>query len=164
MGENRGKQFEQVIRDAFNKVENCCIIRLQDNMSGFKGANTICDFIVYKKPYQYFIECKSVHGNTFPFSNITDNQWQGLLKMSSIDGVIAGVICWWVDKDVTRFIPIQLLNDWRALGQKSVRYDFDEIGFVDDKFNPVVNIEGKKKRVFFEYDMKGFFDKTFDIK
>lgn len=165
MNVNRGKQFEQVIRDAFNKVENCCIIRLQDNMSGFKGANTICDFIIYKKPYQYFIECKSVHGNTFPFSNITDNQWNGLLKMSSIDGVFAGVICWWVDKDVTRFIPIKTACEFKSLGYKSIRYDSgipDYLNYVDSDYL-IIDIKGQKKRVFFEYDMKDFFDKTFDI-
>ena len=158
MNVNRGKQFEQVIRDAFNKVENCCIIRLQDNMSGFKGANTICDFIIYKYPYQYFIECKSVHGNILPFSNITKNQWDGMLKMSKKLGVRAGVICWWVDKDVTKFIPIELIDDYKRSGAKSIRYDFEEVGYQTDYFTPAFTLEGNKKRVFFDYNMNFFFN------
>ena len=155
---NRGKQFESVIKEAFEKVDGVSIDRLHDQMTGYKVTSAnICDFIVYKKPYEYYIECKSVHGNTLPFSNITNNQRNGLLEKSKIPGVFAGVICWWIDKDITAFIPIQLLENWKWLGRKSVRYDFDEIGYQDEKFNPVVWLQGKKKRIFFDYDMDYFF-------
>lgn len=160
MSENKGKQFENIIKQAFEQVPNVSVVRLHDQTTGYLGSKNICDFIIYKKPHQYFIECKSIHGNTFPFSNITDNQWNGLLKMSSIDGVIAGVICWWIDRDVTKFIPIQVLSWLNMAGYKSIRYDK---GTPDDYIGNIIEIYGKKKRVFFEYDMKGFFDKTFDI-
>jgi hypothetical protein len=105
-----------------------------------------------------------VHGNTLPFSNITDNQWEGMLKAAQHKGVIAGVICWWVDKDVTMFMPIQLLDYLHKKGDKSIRYDCDwNIGEPGDKpftFKNVyecIPIQGKKKRVFFDYDMNAFF-------
>ena len=63
MVENRGKQFENVIKTAFEKVDGVSIDRLHDQTTGFKGSSNICDFIVYKEPYEYYIECKSVHGN-----------------------------------------------------------------------------------------------------
>lgn len=149
---NRGKQFEQVIRDAFEQVPNTSIVRLPDPTSGYLGVRNISDFVVYHYPYQYFIECKSVHGNTLPFGNLTYNQWYGLLEMSQIKGVVAGVICWWVDKDVTKFIPIQLIQKMQDSGCKSIRYDI-----IWGSGYSTVDIKGKKKRVFFDYDMMEFF-------
>lgn len=151
MAVNRGKQFEKAIRDAFQKVHGVSIDRLPDQMTGYKKTSSnICDFIVYKYPHQYYIECKSVHGNTFPFSNVTETQWQGLLRKSKLYGVYAGIICWWVDYGVTKFIPIQALEWNRKHGFKSLRYDYNGTSFVE--------IKGKKKRVLYEYDMEGFFN------
>ena len=149
MAVNRGKDFEDIIRQSFLKVPETSVVRLHDQTNGYLGGKNHCDFIVYHKPLEYHLECKSVHGNTLPFSNITDNQWQGLLEKSKIKGVVAGVICWWIDKDVTRFIPIQILEVLRTeLSAKSIRFDF---------LNPdIIYINGKKKRVFFDYDMKQF--------
>ena len=71
MNINRGKDFEAVVKDCFLTVPGVSIDRLHDQMTGFKGSTNICDFIVYKEPYEYYFECKAVHGNTLPFSNIT---------------------------------------------------------------------------------------------
>ena len=159
MAENRGKKFEGIIRESFLKVPDTSVIRLPDPTSGYLGVRNISDFIVYHYPYMYFIECKSVHGNTLSihsprpekkYGNITNNQWEGMLEESKKKGVIAGVICWWVDKDVTKFIPIEALDIERYCGVKSIRYD--------DNYFSNVTIRGKKKRVFFEYDMKSFFE------
>lgn len=166
MAVNRGKQFEEVIKESFLKVPNVCVTRLPDPTQGYLGIRNISDFIVYKYPHQYFIECKSVHGNTLPFSNITENQWQGMLEMSKIKGVIAGVICWWIDLDVTRFIPIYALQRIKDTGEKSIRYDrkyeFRKfVAFGDVRlYDPLIYIVGKKKRVFFDYDMSQFFDEV----
>ncbi len=179
MAVNRGKKFENVIESAFEKVSGVSVVRLHDQTTGYLGSSNHCDFIVYKKPYEYHIECKSVHGNTLSihsipkpdkhgvlhgfYGNITDTQWEGLLEKSKIEGVIAGVMCWWIDHDVTLFFPIELLADGRRLGQKSVRYDFS-LGKlimgndfkVQKSVQPIV-VLGKKKRVFFDYQMEEFF-------
>lgn len=155
---NRGKAFEGVIQDAFEKIEGVSIDRLHDQMNGYACSYNICDFIVYQTPYEYYIECKSVHGNTLSIHSndpkrkyglISNAQWEGLLAKSKIEGVRAGVICWWIDKDVTLYIPISTLETMRNLGKKSVRYD--EISL------DCVIIPGKKKRVFWDYDMTTFF-------
>ena len=148
MAENRGKKFERVIKEAFEKVPGVSIDRLHDQTNGFKGSQNICDFIVYREPYEYYIECKSVHGVSLPLSNITDTQWTGLLEKSKIEGVFAGVICWWIDKNVTKFIPIQALQWNKENGYKSLRYDHNATYFRE--------IKGKKKRVFFDYNMEEF--------
>lgn len=150
MATNRGKAFEDVIREAFKRLPNTTVTRLPDPVQGYLGIRNICDFIIYNYPYQYFIECKSVHGNTLSFSNITDNQYHGMLEVSQVKGVIAGVICWWVDRDVTRFIPVQVLQVMKNIGLKSMRYDFEDVP-------EIVNIKGTKKKVFFAYDMDDFF-------
>lgn len=151
MAINRGKDFEKVIKESFEKVPNTSVVRLHDQTNGFAGSTNPCDFLIYHAPHLYALECKSVHGNTLPFSNITKFQWQSLLDMSQVDGVFAGVMCWWIDKDVTAFIPIQLLQTWKLSEMKSIRYDNAV------ECHSVVNIEGNKKRVFFDYDMEKFF-------
>ena len=169
MAVNRGKQFEKVVQEAFEKIPGVSIDRLHDQTTGFAGSTNICDFIVYKKPYQYYIECKSVHGNTLSihsvpkpgkdgklhgfYGNITDNQWKGLLEKSKIPGVFAGVLCWWVDKDVTKFIPIQSLQELYLDGAKSLNPIYNSVNG-----NPIITLKGQKKRVFFEYDLKDFLD------
>ena len=148
--QNYGKKFEQVVRESFERVPGVSIDRLNDNTAGFKGIAGICDFIVYREPYEYYFECKSINRGAFPFSNITDTQWNGLLQKSQIEGVFAGIIVWYIDKDATFFIPIQILNQDKSIGHKSMSckscYEYPSI----------VEITGKKKRVFFEYDMEKF--------
>lgn len=43
MSTNRGKQFENVVRQAFEKVPGVSIDRLHDQTTGFKGSQNICD-------------------------------------------------------------------------------------------------------------------------
>lgn len=164
MGVNRGKEFEDVIRKAFERVPNTSVVRLPDPVQGYLGVRNHCDFIVYHKPYEYHIECKSVHGNTLSiysndpkkkYGNITNNQWEGLMEKSMLDGVFAGIICWWVDKNTTVYIPIGQLQREREAGKKSVRWDC----VLNSDFQ-CIPIAGTKKRVFFDYDMDAFFHTT----
>lgn len=150
MAQNRGKDFEGVIRKAFNDVSGCTIDRLPDQTNGFAGGSNICDFIAYKYPNIFYLECKSCHGNTFPLSNITDKQRKGLIEKDEIPGTISGVIVWWVDRDTTKFIPIRDIKNMVYSDIKSIRFDA-EIG---------INIPGKKKRVFFDYDIKTFLEEV----
>lgn len=149
---NRGKDFENVIRKSFESVIGTFVVRLPDPTNGYLGIRNISDFLIYHYPFLYVLECKSVHGSTLPFSNITDNQWKGMLEASRHPGVVAGVMCWWVEHDITRFIPIAMLQDAKNIGMKSFRYDvFDKLD-VDTS----ILIDGRKKRVFFDYYMDDF--------
>lgn len=158
---NRGKKFEDVVKQAFERVPYVSVDRLHDQTTGYLGSSNICDFIVYRKPYEFYFECKSVHGNTLSihsitkdpkhphdYGNITNKQWEGLSEKAMIDGVFAGVICWWIDHDVTMFLPIDELARLYLCHVKSVHYDFDG----------GISIHGTKKRVFFDYDMQTFLD------
>jgi hypothetical protein len=72
-----------------------------------------------------------------------------MLDVGDIRGVIAGVICWFIPEEKTLFIPIQVIERYRLGGAKSInlRNDWD-VDFIE--------IHGKKKRVFYEYDFAGF--------
>ena len=150
MAVNRGKAFEHIIREAFENETDVVVYRIPDQMSGMYGSKNPCDMFVYAVPTLFALELKSVHGNTLPFTNISEYQWQQMLKMSKVTGVVAGVICWYVDRDRTIFIPIQFLEMLKQNGAKSIRFDADDIHISD--------IVGKKKKVFWEYDMSKFFE------
>lgn len=151
MGINRGKQFEDIVKETFEKVSDSLVVRLHDQTTGFYGSKNPCDFLVYHKPVFMAIECKSVHGNTLPYSNITEFQWDQLTKMGEVEGVVAGVLCWWIDHDVTLFLPIQFINSFKEMYPKvkSIRYDVEDITTYDGYY--VVPFWGDKKRVFFDY-------------
>lgn len=153
MAVNRGKQFEDVIKETFEKKPETVVVRLHDQTTGFYGSKNPCDFLIYHKPVFLAIECKCVHGNTLPYSNITDFQWEHLTKMSQVDGVVAGVICWWIDHDVTLFMPMQLLNCLQSMypKTKSVRYDVEDITTYDGY--RALPLYGDKKRVFIDYSL-----------
>ena len=146
MGENYGKKFEEQVRKDFEKLSDVSIIRMPDPTSGYLGIRNISDFIVYRYPNMIFLECKSIHGNTFPLSNITDNQYNGMLEQAHIPGVFCGIMVWWVDNDVTTFFPIPYIRKLKDEGYKSIHYA-NEHGYT---------VPGKKKRVFTEYDMEEF--------
>ena len=77
-----------------------------------------------------------------------------MLAKSHIDGVIAGVILWFIDHDKTVFIPIEAIDYHIARGDKSVNVKtmHREYGM------NCIDISGKKRRIFFDYDMKEFMD------
>ena len=164
MGVNRGKKFEEVIQQAFEKVNGVNVLRVHDQTTGFAGSSNPCDFIVYHKPYLYTIETKSIHGNTFPiysrnpkkkFGNISNFQWEQLLKMSQVKGVRAGIIVWFIDKDETLWLDINLLERWRNAGHKSIHSYPEWIEYVETDHDWCYLV-GRKKRVYWDYNMVQF--------
>ena len=148
MSVNRGKQFEDIIREQFKKLKNVVTIRLYDVTTGYINQNNICDLIVYDEGTLNLIECKAVHGNTLNFkSHIKQNQWDGLLEESYKPGVNAGILVWFIDHDVTLWLDIQYLQDLKESGYKSFN--------VKDRMS-VYELAGIKKKVFFEYDLRKF--------
>lgn len=153
---NKGKAFENNIKKAFLAVPDTSVDRVNDNTGGYYGVKGICDFIIYHHPGLYYIECKSIHGDRFPFIKVTDTQWEGLLEKSKIKGVTAGVILWYIDHDITVFIPIKELERYKKEGNRGLNYK--KITKLDVFF-----IEGKKKKVYFNYDMTSFLESA-DLK
>lgn len=158
---NRGKDFEGQVHDGFAKIDGVSIDRLPDPMAGYAGVRNICDFLVYKYPTQYYIECKSCYGNTLSihsndpkkkYGAITNNQWEGLLEKSKIPGVRAGIMVWFIDHDVTFWYDIRLLQECKDYGMKSISWA-NSLGHN----NLCQIIAGQKRRVLFDYDFIPFF-------
>lgn len=152
---SRGKDFEAVVKEAFEKIPQTTVYRIPDQVTYKVGSKNPCDFLIYHAPILYAIECKATNQKSLPFSNISEYQWSELLKMASITGVVAGILCWYVNYDRTIFIPIHLLETLKQNGAKSIRYD------ADDK--AIIEIPGKKKRVFWEYQMDTLFQSIDDM-
>ena len=150
MGVNRGKQFEEQIKKAFERYSDTfvSIDRFPDPSAGYAGVKNICDFAVYSYPYMLYLECKSVHGNTLNFNNITENQWNGLLKKGTLYGVAAGILVWFIDRDVTAFVPIQEFQRLKDEGYKSLNVKQINANEVQHEIIP-----GQKKRVLYEYNI-----------
>lgn len=140
---NIGKKFEEVVKKSLLEVTDISVDRIHDQTNGFKGSANVCDFFIYRYPYAYYMECKTVQEARLPFANISDNQWRGLYEKSKINGVHAGVICWYRNHNTTKYYDIRDLYEMKELGAKSIRFDSD-VG---------ITVSGKKKRVFYDYDM-----------
>lgn len=174
VSKNVGKKFEKAVEDSFRSETDISIDRVHDQTTKYKNSTNICDYIVYRYPHQYYIECKSVHGNTLSIhsvpklgkdgklhgfhGNISDAQWDGLLEKSKILGVYAGVICWWVDKDITLYLSIQELQKLYDSGVKSVKYDIiDEEPYNSTNYG-IIWAMGRKKRTYFDYSTQLLLD------
>ena len=151
---NLGKKFEDVIKQSFEKVPNLSIDRLRDSPRKLKNVDNPSDFIVYKKPHQVYVECKSHKGNTFPFSCIREEQWKGLYDKTSIYGVKAGAIIWFIDHDITIWVDIEMLIAWRSEHKSINIKDLEQLDYI--------KIDGKKKRVYFDYDMTKFMEELYE--
>ena len=153
MGINRGKQFEEHLKSQFEAVPDTLVLRLYDVTTGFKNQNNPCDFIVFKDGTLNLFELKAIHGASLNFKHdIRENQWEKLYKYSKFPTVNAGVICWFIDYDITLFLDMAWLcylkeKDYKAF---NVNRDIEVI--------PISIIDGTKKRVFFEYDLKKFLE------
>lgn len=93
MNDDLGKKAEQKIREWLHRPEDgYSFDRIYDQTSGLYGSRNICDFQLYKYPYQYYLESKATWADRFDFSMITDYQRENMLLKSKINGVHAWVI------------------------------------------------------------------------
>ena len=142
---NRGKEFENKVREDFIKLPYSHIERIYDNTSGYKSIKGRADFIGYVYPNMYYLECKCNYGNTFPLSNIT--QYDALMEVTKIPGIRAGVILWLIDNDKVVYIPVRTIKTMKENGEKS--YNFKKHGLNTCR---VFEIPSVKRRVFMDSD------------
>ena len=81
---------------------------MYDPTNGYYGISNICDFIGYVFPHIYYLECKSIKGNTFPFSNL--KQYEKLCDKIGVKGVRAGAVIWFYEKDAVLYAPISTIR------------------------------------------------------
>ena len=151
--QNRGKDFEGEIKDCLKCIPNVSFDRLPDPMAGYSGVRNICDFAMYNEPHMFYLECKSLYGNTLNFkSDITTDQWEGLFEKSKIRGCIAGFCVWFIDHDLTVFVKVQDMQEHRQNGAKSLNIS----DITSDNSIPHFIIDGVKKKVKFRYFGESF--------
>lgn len=145
MSRDYGKAFEKKLKEDWLKIENSTIDRLYDSMSGYRAISNISDFIAYKYPNIFYLEAKSIRGNTFPLSNLS--QYEKLKTKVGIPGVRTGVVIWFIDHDRVLYVPISTIARLKEDNKKSVniRTIFKE------NYN-VIELPSVKKRVFCDTD------------
>ena len=152
---NSGKKFEEDFTKSALNHKQVDINRLNDPVGGQSGVRNICDFIVYKNPYIYYLELKSRQGNTLNFKEITPNQWKGMSEKTSVKGAIPGVLINYSDHGEVYFVHISELIEMRdKQGMKSVHID------VARRFG--VRLPGTIKRVRYVYNLQEFLDEVGD--
>lgn len=145
MADNLGKKFEVKFKEDFSKIPGSSIDRIYDVTNGFYGLRNICDYIGYIYPNIYYIECKSILGNTFPLANL--KQYDKLIKKIGIKGVIVGVVLWFRDHDKVIFVPIDTVTQIKNEGKKSIH-----VKMIGDPNYKIIDIPSIKKRTFLDSD------------
>lgn len=141
MAQNYGKSFENQFRHDIQKL-GMFIYRLPDQMSGYAGySKNPCDFIVYSKPSLHLIECKSVHGNTFPLSNFT--QYELMKSYITVPGVFGAVIIWFIDHDVIIYVTLDQITKLKKEEKKSINIK---------ELDGIKIVSAVKKRIFMSGD------------
>lgn len=154
MAVGRGKDFEKEIRAAL-QLPDVSLDRFPDPMAGYAGIRNICDFGTYQYPFQCYFELKQRKGNTLNFSSdITKDQWEGLQEKAMIPGVVAGYIVWFIEHDITTFVPAQELKRLQEQGAKSLN-----VKDIQDNRVQHILVDGHKKRIMFSYDGQSFLKK-----
>ena len=120
---NYGKKFENNFKKGVGKE----LVRLYDTTNGYAGVKNPCDFIYYKYPYQYLFELKSVKGNRFDFSNITDNQKEQLDFYSHIQGCNPMVVVEFREHKQVYMIPWSTIKRTMKNNRQSLTVDDCEI-------------------------------------
>lgn len=145
MAINKGKAREAKFREDFKRsFPHGTIDRLYDPTSGYFAISNICDFLGYNYPLIFYLEIKSHKGNTFPLVNLT--QYDKLKAKVGIKGVRTGVIIWFIDHDKVVYVPISTISKMKKDNKKSVNITKDLNDY------DIIEIPGKKKRVFIECD------------
>lgn len=142
---NYGKKFETKFKLDFLKIKDATIDRLYDQVSEYKNLSNICDFIGYKEPNIYYLECKSHKGNTFPFQAL--RQYDALLSKVGVPGVRTGVVIWFIDHDRVIYVPIKTIEQMKKDNKKSVN-----ITTIEKDGYRFIEIPSIKKRVFLDSD------------
>lgn len=146
MGSNRGKQFELRFKEDWIRSMSSCIDRIYDQVSGYKTVSNISDYIAFKYPLLFYLECKSTNEGTFNFARLT--QYDKLVsKLGCEKGVRIGVVIWFVNNDRVIYVPIKTIKEMKSDGLKSVN-----IRTIDGSGYRFFDIPSKKLRVFMESD------------
>lgn len=146
MADNLGKKWEERFKKDFEEtLPNSTIDRIYDTVGKYAGVSNVCDFIGYKYPNIFYLECKSCKGNTFNFAKLT--QYEKLKEKVGIPGVRVGVVLWFWEQDRVFYVPIATVTKMIKDGKKSVNCKKSQSeGYY------IIDVPGEKQRVFMKCD------------
>lgn len=150
MAKGTGKKWEE------NFVEQCVsqkieITRLHDVFQGTKSITNHCDYIVYKFPFVFHLELKSTGTGTFPLTNLSVNQYNGLMSRDNTMGVVCGLLIQYRKFEKIYFIPIKELARFKKTGVKSIKFKDIERGDIK-----AIELPSKIKRTNYDLDLTNF--------
>lgn len=121
MSESVGKRAEGKVREWLNRPEDGYLFyRIPDQTSGWIGSTNPCDFFVFRSPYFYAIESKATEHDRFDFNQITDYQFESLMKYSQVNGVKSYVIVLFVSFKRAFILDIRDIDHLINNGIKSI--------------------------------------------
>lgn len=141
MPTNYGKKWETKVKEDLSTLEGVSLDRIYDSVSGYKSVSNISDFIAYLYPNIFYLEVKSIKGNTFPLKNLT--QYEKLKTKVGIHGVRTGVILWYIDHCKVVYVPISTVTKLIEDDKKSVN-----VKMLDDDTYNLKLVPSVTKRVF----------------
>ena len=116
---NLGKKGETKLKEWLtHPEEGFFCYRLKDQMSGFFASANMCDFLIYKYPHFYPIECKSTWADRFDFSMLSETQHDELLAAGKVDGIVSYVLVLFASYKRAFLINIQ---DIEALEKQRIK-------------------------------------------
>lgn len=152
MAQSRGKQFEQKLKEDFSKIPQSFIYRLHDQVTGYRvTSQNPSDFFAFAKGKLLLLEAKSIQGNTFPISNLT--QLDRLLQYRNIPGLRKGVVIWFIDHQKVLYVPAESIKKMKDDGKKSVN-----IRTIQNDGYDYIDLPSEKRRVFLDTDYSVLLD------
>lgn len=153
---NAGKVFETNFKVSI--PEDMFYYRFRDGTGGFDGQknenvrfqhSNICDCMIFTYGKLFLLELKSHKGKSLPFKAIRENQIKELKKADEYNDIIAGLVVNFRDIEKTYFVDIKNVLDYmKETDRKSLPLEF----FILEG----IEIESKKIRVNYRYDIKTF--------
>ena len=141
-----GKKFENKFKEDFLKtIPNSTIDRLYDTTNGYFGNKNVCDYIGFKAPNIFYLECKTIKGKSFPLSNLS--QYDKLTYKVGIEGVRVGVVIWYYEQDKVVYVPISTITQMKKDDFKSI-----SLKTIEEKLYNIIEIPSTKKRTFMDSD------------
>lgn len=116
-----GKMFEEDFRKGADLCgNNARFSRLYDTTNGFRGVANPCDFIAATKYGTVYVELKTTHSSSLPFSNISEHQWNELFLADQCAYALGGVLVYFPKHAMIKWYPMTDLTHLKHLGKKSI--------------------------------------------
>ena len=165
MAKNTGKDFESQFKESALKSPNTYYYRIKDSGSSFNPTegtglrftpSNDYDCFIYRHPHLFPLELKSGKGTSFSFQknkkesgkNIKLNQIDGLTKASLTQGIHAGFVFNFSERDRTYWMNIVDFNRFYQTTTKKSINENDMLEF------GCVLISQELKKVKFNYDIE----------